>query len=274
VQRGWIRLYRRIQDHDLWKEKPFTRGQAWIDIILHTNHDTCTVQLPQKYWAKRWGWSRQQVERFFHYLRVETMVEIIESGQLKNRVSGASKQASKLYVCNYYNFQQPASKSASKSSESNTIINTNNTLKEQIYIVGNFWNSKKIIHHGPKTIENCMATLKRHLLAPYGTGDYWTDDICNAICNYERVLNGKEYFWTHRWTLKEFLQRGLDRFMDEAKPLDNFLKKDKEKLVVKEKGRYDYPICLNCGTQTNAVKIGKPCPWCDEIVTDAEEIPF
>jgi len=156
------------------------------------------------------------------------MVEVVESGKIGS-TSRTHKQAHKLYVCNYYNFQQQAHKQAHKENSQYTIINTNNTLKEQIYIVGNFWNKKGIIHHGPKTIENCMSILKRHLLAPYGTGDYWTDDICNAICNYERVLNGKEYFWTHRWTLKEFLQRGVDRFVDEAEPLTNFLKQEQQR---------------------------------------------
>jgi len=229
VQRGWIRLYRRIQEHELWHKKPFSEGQAWVDILLHTNHDTCTVQFSQRYWAKRWGWSREKVKRFFAYLRDETMVETLESGKIGERPSELTKQATKVYVCNYYNFQQTATKQATKGSDQLTIINTNNTLKEQIYIVGNHWNKKGIIHHGPKTIENCMSILKRHLLAPYGTGDYWTDDICNAICNYERVLNGKEYFWTHRWTLKEFLQRGVDRFVDEAEPLTNFIKQEQQR---------------------------------------------
>lgn len=228
MQRGWIRLYRRIQDHDLWNKKPFTEGQAWIDLLLHTNHDTCTIQYPQRYWAKRWGWSREKVKRFFEYLRQETMIETIEEGGLKYRPSGATKQATKLYVCNYYNFQGTPTKQATKTSDHNTIIKKNNTLKEQVYIVGNYWNSKGIIKHGPKTIESCLSKLKRNLLEPYGTGDLWSDDICRAICNYAEVLFGEQYFWTHRWTLKEFLQRGVDRFMDEADPLTNFLREEKE----------------------------------------------
>jgi len=148
----------------------------------------------------------------------------VESGKIGS-TSRTHKQAHKLYVCNYYNFQQQAHKQAHKENSQYTIINTNNTLKEQIYIVGNFWNKKGIIHHGPKTIEK----LKRHLLVPYGDGDYWTDDICKAICNYSTVLFGEQYFWSHRWTLKEFLQRGVDRFVDEAQPLTNFLKQEQQR---------------------------------------------
>jgi len=228
VDRGWIRLYRRIQEHELWKKKPFTEGQAWIDILLHANHNTCTVQYPQKYWAKRWGWSREKVKRFYEYLRSETMIETIEEGGLKHRPSGATKQATKLHICNYYNFQGEPTKQATKTSDHNTIINIKQTLLKQIYIVGNHWNKKGIVKHGPKTIETCLPTLRKHLLTPFGKGDFWTDDICRAICNYAQVLSGDEYFWTHRWTLKEFLQRGVDRFVEEAQPLTNFLKEEKK----------------------------------------------
>jgi len=229
MHRGYIRLYRRIQEHELWKDKPFAPGLAWVDLLILANHDSCTVEYPQSYLGKRWGWSQPKVSRFIKYLVGQGMVEILSSGKVGERVSGVNKEVNKVYICNYLHYHQPVNKGVNKDSEyiTNTIIN--NTLKEQIYIVGNHWNKKGIIHHGPKTIENCMSILKRHLLAPYGTGDYWTDDICNAICNYERVLNGKEYFWTHRWTLKEFLQRGVDRFVDEAEPLTNFLKQEQQR---------------------------------------------
>jgi hypothetical protein len=96
-----------------------------------------------------------------------------------------------------------------------------------LYIVGNHWNSKGIIQHGPATIQNCMAAFKRNLLSPFGKGDYWVDEICRAICNYSEVLHGNQYFWNHKWTLKEFLTRGVDRFVNGAKPLENFLVQEK-----------------------------------------------
>jgi len=248
VQRGWIRLYRRIQEHELWHKKPFSEGQAWVDILLHTNHDTCTVQFSQRYWAKRWGWSREKVKRFFAYLRDETMVETLESGKIGERPSEVTKQATKVYV------------QATKGTDQLTIINTNNTLKEQIYIVGNHWNKKGIIHHGPKTIESCETALKKYLLPPFGNGDYWSDDICKAICNYSTVLQEEKYFWTHRWTLKEFLKRGVDRFVEEAQPLTNFLKKTDD--APKGRGRYDFIECPHCKYSANTVKKGHLCPDC------------
>ena len=35
---GWIKLHRGLAEHYLWTEKPFTRGQAWIDLLIIVNH--------------------------------------------------------------------------------------------------------------------------------------------------------------------------------------------------------------------------------------------
>lgn len=37
--------------------------------------------------------------------------------------------------------------------------------------------------------------------------DYPVEEVCQAIDNYAMVLQGDEYFWTHVWTLQEFLTR-------------------------------------------------------------------
>ncbi|WP_217269828.1 hypothetical protein [Finegoldia magna] len=40
---GWISIHRKIQDDWLWEEKPFSKGQAWIDLLLMVNHDDNTI---------------------------------------------------------------------------------------------------------------------------------------------------------------------------------------------------------------------------------------
>ncbi len=47
-------------------------------------------------------------------------------------------------------------------------------------------------------------------------------EIFSAIQNYSKVVSSKEHFWDYKWTLKDFLKRGLERFMNEADPLNNF----------------------------------------------------
>ena len=35
---GWIKIHRDILYHEIWSDKPFSKGQAWIDLILLANH--------------------------------------------------------------------------------------------------------------------------------------------------------------------------------------------------------------------------------------------
>jgi hypothetical protein len=80
--KGWICLHRKIMDDPMWMAEPFTRAQAWIDLLLLANHRDgyiikrgikVTVKRGQVGWsqaelAKRWSWSRGKTARFFQML--------------------------------------------------------------------------------------------------------------------------------------------------------------------------------------------------------------
>lgn len=90
-----------------------------------------------------------------------------------------------------------------------------------IYIsILDYWNEKDIIKHNPK------GTAKDKLIRTINklNEDYPEEEIKKAIDNYDTVLKDPKYFWSFKWTLQEFLKRGFDRFIDEAKPLEAFLK--------------------------------------------------
>lgn len=79
---GYILLYRQIIENEFWKEKPFTRGQAWVDLLMKANFkDAKTIIKGQVVTIKRgqvlraesslaedWGWSRGKVRRFLKQL--------------------------------------------------------------------------------------------------------------------------------------------------------------------------------------------------------------
>lgn len=44
--KGWVPISRQLQDHWLWNDKPFSKGQAWIDLIMLANHEE--VKKPYK----------------------------------------------------------------------------------------------------------------------------------------------------------------------------------------------------------------------------------
>ena len=87
---GWISIHRCIWENWIWKDKPFSKGQAWIDILLMVNYEkgkvyfrdaSYDVERGQKITselklAERWGWSRTKVRRFLNDLEMEQMLSV------------------------------------------------------------------------------------------------------------------------------------------------------------------------------------------------------
>jgi hypothetical protein len=86
---GWISLYRSIQDHWLWEEKPYDKARAWIDLLLLANHKDSRILLgnelinikkgsfitSQKKLMNRWGWGAEKTRNFLKLLEAEGMIE-------------------------------------------------------------------------------------------------------------------------------------------------------------------------------------------------------
>lgn len=87
---GWVSLHRSLLDHWLWDIKPFTMGQAWIDLILLANHkeNSKYISGSLKNFQKgticrsindlsdRWGWDRKKTRRFLNLLQNDNMVTV------------------------------------------------------------------------------------------------------------------------------------------------------------------------------------------------------
>ncbi len=96
-----------------------------------------------------------------------------------------------------------------------TTETTKRSIKESADIIFVYWNGKKIVKHRVLT-ERIRRKISGQLR------DYTVPEICKAIRNYSKIVHGDEYYWTYKWTLFDFLQRGLEKFMDEADPFNNF----------------------------------------------------
>ena len=108
---GWVKVDRSIQEHWLWSEKPFSKAQAWIDLILYANHKEAKIMIKHRLieikrgqqarsevtLSKEWGWSRDKVRRFLKLLESDGMVI-----QQKTNVTTL------LTICNYDGFQSTA----------------------------------------------------------------------------------------------------------------------------------------------------------------------
>ena len=85
---GWISVHRKIKEHWLWSDKPFSRGQAWIDILLSANHSDKKILLgnelvevkrgsfitSEKKLMENWGWGKEKVRKFLQTLQDDGMI--------------------------------------------------------------------------------------------------------------------------------------------------------------------------------------------------------
>ena len=132
---GWISIYRSVTDSWVWKEKPFSIGQAWIDLLLMANHkdnkfyfrgQLITVKrgsliTSELKLMKRWGWGNTKVRNFLKNLESDGMIKHV-----------TAKTQSTIYIENYgvYQGMQSTDKVQTKYSQSTDKVqtNTNNNI--------------------------------------------------------------------------------------------------------------------------------------------------
>lgn len=97
---GWIKIDRQLKDHWIWTGEKFTRGQAWVDLLMLANWEDATIVFNGQvtgvergqlmttigFLAKRWMWSENKVRRFMADLRAEGMVRT--NGRPNGRANG------------------------------------------------------------------------------------------------------------------------------------------------------------------------------------------
>lgn len=108
MAQGWISIHRQLQEHWLWEDRPFSKGQAWIDLLLLANHADnkflfgnelmevkagCFITSERKL-SERWGWSRKKVDNFLSLLQSDNMI-ILKKNQQRTAIN----------IVNYGDFQ-------------------------------------------------------------------------------------------------------------------------------------------------------------------------
>jgi phage replication O-like protein O len=97
--------------------------------------------------------------------------------------------------------------------------NNKESIKENIYTIFEHWKSKGIIVH-----KKMNKQMESHINARLE--DYEIGELLKAIDNYCEVLNNDRYYWTHRWTLQDFMKpNNVVRFLDSSKPFEAFSSK-------------------------------------------------
>jgi len=213
---GWIKLHRSITQSWVWSDKPYTKGQAWIDMLMMVNHtDTKTligneivnVERGQKIWSilemsKRWGWSRKKVSNFLNRLETDSMLA-------QNRTS----KYTMITVVNYDLYQdeehQKNIKRTSKEHQKNTNKNDKN-VKNNIYIY--------------IRCQHLTMTKKEYDTLVEKFGKTIVDEKIEYAENYAKLKNYKSLYLTLNNWLKKDAEKEADN--GTAKQRDGKNKKD------------------------------------------------
>lgn len=138
--KGYIKLHRELQDNPLWNSEPFSKGQAWVDLLLRANHqhnefivgnELIVVERGQFFTselklAEKWKWSRKKVRAYLNFLKTLKMATTV----------GTSKGTT-ITIENYGLYQgegtaEDTTEGTSKEHQRNIKGYTNNNDKELI----------------------------------------------------------------------------------------------------------------------------------------------
>lgn len=105
---NWAFIHRKLAKSDLWLGEPFTRGQAWVDLIMLAAYKARSVRIrgarvdvdrgqfatALRFLATRWQWSVGKVQRFLNELEMDK--------QISTRTSNVSTT---ITITNYETYQ-------------------------------------------------------------------------------------------------------------------------------------------------------------------------
>lgn len=162
------------------------------------------------YFAELYGVSKVTISNWIRQLK--------KGGYIYSEIKykEGTKEIDKRYIRILYdpikeNFNTPIKENFK---ENNTDINNTSN----IYSIFEFWNEQNIIKH-----RKMNQQMKSHINARLK--EYSVDELKKAILNYSTVLKNDKYYWTHKWSLQDFMKpNNVTRFVDDADPLENFKK--------------------------------------------------
>lgn len=89
MEQGFVVLHRKIEENWLWLSEPFTKAQAWVDLLLLANHSEGIffvrgvkvvikrgqVGKSEESLSQRWKWSRGKTRAFLKLLESEQQIK-------------------------------------------------------------------------------------------------------------------------------------------------------------------------------------------------------
>lgn len=219
----------------LFKTVGFQKEKDWLTWrqiknytgIKHKSHISRTIKklIKQKLIEKNKKYFKinQDFEKWLSLdnENIRIIKEFYKYKKLPNMVTNNNKKLPNMVtkVTKYGNSKLP---NMVHPSTDNIITDKINTDYDPIIDIFNYWNKKEIIIHR-KLDQATASSIKAKLK------DYSINEIKDAIQYYSIILKDDDYRWTHAWTLKEFMQKGFEKFKDwDIAYKNNYMGKDKK----------------------------------------------
>ena len=245
MQQGWIKLHRTLLEHPFWLSQPFTKPQAWVDLLLLANHQSgfffaAGRKVPVERGqvgrslltlGERWQWSRGKVDRFMTFLENEHMVDL-KTGQHNSIIT----------ICNYDTFQsvhkendttddttdrtpdghqtgQQTDTRRDTNKKVKTVDNGKNGIMKEKYSESftEFWtaypdhrrgNKKRALIEWGKIDESQYQIIIDNVIDRSKHDADWLNENGKFICHAERFLSGVR--WENGYTLVDSRFAGSD----------------------------------------------------------------
>ena len=235
VMQGWIKLYRKIQEDEIWDDDdPFDKRSAWIDLLLMANHkdkkcifngQVITVKAGQRITsirnlAERWHWSTGRVIR---YLKLLEELNKIERKSDKNKT---------LVTIVNYGFYQNCRNSDGDSDEysdgytDDTVTDTVTDTKQEIK---NEKNDKNI-----KSERNETNVVKASVIPP---PIEWIEEYCKERNNGIDPQKFFDFYESKGWKVGK---EKMKNWQACVRTWENRDKKEQKKNPGYQKSQYDF----------------------------------
>ena len=126
---GWIKLHRSLAYSKLWLSEPFTKGQAWADLLMLAGRDGI-VKTSYQWLTDRWKWkNKAKTFRFLKLLESEGM--IVFCSVTENVTDNVTANVTAFRLINWEKFQHRVTANVTGS------VTADGTLSETLLIRSN-----------------------------------------------------------------------------------------------------------------------------------------
>lgn len=200
----WIKFFVKLLDNEDFEDLDYLAQLAYLKMLLLAARKENSIPNQNEWVAKRIGMTGEEV--------TDAVEKLVETGFLSRSRTRRKLRVSSEPVATELR-QEEIRREENRREESKPRYTS-----DEASVLSAWRKATGLTRHrdeylfSDKTLRAMRSALKL----------YPAPDIVSAIGAYDAVLASEAHYFTHRWSMVDFLRRGLDKFAPEAEPLTNF----------------------------------------------------